>query len=108
MAKYKPEYLARMDMTKENDRKNYEEGLINFAKEKDESINGKFITVKEYAAKYNLNPRTVQLWCQDGRIEGAFKFGTSWAIPEGIPRPMDGRVKNGEWVGYRKRSKEKN
>ncbi len=64
-----------------------------------------YLTAKEYAAKYNLHPRTVQLWCAEGRIEGAFKFGTSWAIPNKVPRPKDGRYKNGEWVGYRKRKK---
>ena len=65
----------------------------------------RYLTAKEYAAIYNLHPRTVQLWCAEGRIEGAFKFGTSWAIPNKAPRPKDGRYRNGEWVGYRKREK---
>ena len=64
-----------------------------------------FITAKEYAAKYNLHPRTVQIWCADGRIEGAYKFGTSWAIPDEAPRPKDGRIKDGSWIGYRKRER---
>ena len=67
-----------------------------------------FITAKEYAEKYNLHPRTVQIWCADGRIEGAFKFGISWAIPDKAPRPKDHRYKNGEWVGYRKRERKSN
>lgn len=66
-----------------------------------------YITVKEYAKKYNLHPRTVQIWCADGRIKGAFKFGTSWAIPDCAPRPKDQRYKNGEWVGYRNRERKK-
>ncbi len=66
-------------------------------------MNNKVITVKEYAEKYNIHPRTVQLWCAEGRIEGAYKFGTSWAIPDKTPRPNDNRYKNGDWVGYRKR-----
>ena len=69
-------------------------------------MQGNYITSKEYAEKYNLNPRTVQLWCANGRIEGAVKFGASWAIPDGTERPKDGRWKNGEWVGYRKRERE--
>ena len=68
-------------------------------------IDGDFITVKEYAMKYNLHPRTVQIWCADGKIEGAFKFGTSWAIPDKAPRPKDQRYKTGDWVGYRKRER---
>ena len=64
-----------------------------------------FITAKEYAEKYDLHPRTVQQWCANGRIEGAFKFGASWAVPDKTPRPKDRRWKNGEWVGYRNRER---
>ena len=64
-----------------------------------------FITAREYAEKYSLHPRTVQIWCAEGRIEGAYKFGTSWAVPDKAPRPKDHRYKNGEWVGYRKRER---
>ncbi len=107
MAKYKPEYLARMEMTKNKDREMVEKGLVEFAGNKG-IIDKGFITVKEYASKYNLYPRTVQIWCQDGRIEGAFKFGTAWAIPDKAPRPKDHRYKNGDWVGYRKRNRKNN
>ena len=81
--------------------------MANNKSEKDigNTIDKGFITVKEYAAKYDLHPRTVQIWCSEGRIDGAFKFGTSWAIPDKAPRPKDHRYKNGEWVGYRKREK---
>ncbi len=65
------------------------------------------LTAKEYAAKYNLHPRTVQLWCAEGKIEGAYKFGASWAIPDKAPRPTDGRYKNGNWVGYRQRERKR-
>ena len=71
-------------------------------------MNKKYITAKEYAEKYNLHPRTVQKWCAEGRIEGAYKFGTSWAVPDMAPKPNDRRWKNGEWVGYRKRGKRNN
>ena len=70
-------------------------------------MNKNYISAKEYAEKYNLHPRTVQLWCAQGRIEGAYKFGASWAVPDKAPRPADKRYKNGEWVGYRKRERKK-
>ena len=66
-------------------------------------MNKDFISAKEYAAKYNLHPRTVQKWCAEGKIEDAFKFGASWAVPDRAPRPKDNRYKTGDWVGYRKR-----
>lgn len=68
-------------------------------------MNKDYISAKEYAAKYNLHPRTVQKWCAEGRIEGAYKFGASWAVPDKAPKPKDRRWKNGEWVGYRKRER---
>ena len=71
-------------------------------------MNKEYISAKEYAAKYNLHPRTVQLWCANGRIEGAYKFGASWAVPDKAPRPNDRRYKTGEWVGYRKRDRKGN
>ena len=66
-------------------------------------MNKEYISAKEYTKKYDLHPRTVQKWCAEGRIEGAYKFGTAWAVPDKTPKPKDRRWKNGEWVGYRQR-----
>ena len=71
-------------------------------------MNGNYITSKEYSERYKLNQRTVQMWCANGRIEGAVKFGATWAIPENTDRPLDGRWKNGEWVGYRNKKRKRN
>ncbi len=83
--------------------------MANNKSEKDigNTIDKGFIIEKEYTAKYDLHPRTVQIWCSEGRIDGAFKFGTSWAIPDKAPKQKNNRYKNGEWVGYRKREKKK-
>ena len=70
-------------------------------------MNKEYISAKEYAAKYDLHPRTVQLWCASGRIEGAYKFGASWAVPDKAHRPTDKRFKTGEWVGYRQKKRKK-
>ena len=40
-----------------------------------------YITVKEAGEKWNLKVRTIQEMCVSGRIQGAVKFGKSWAIP---------------------------
>lgn len=37
-------------------------------------MNKEYISAKEYAAKYNLHPRTVQLWCANGRIKGGVQI----------------------------------
>lgn len=70
-------------------------------------MNKEYISAKEYAAKYNLHPRTVQKYCAEGKIEGAYKFGASWAVPDKAPKPSDRRWRNGDWVGYRKRERKK-
>ncbi len=67
-------------------------------------MRGNYTTVKDIAKKWDVTPRVVQKMCLDGRIEGAIKFGRSWAIPEETNKPKDQRIRNGEWVGYRRRT----
>ena len=50
-----------------------------------------YLTVRETAQKWGLAPRTVQQFCIDGRIPGAQKFGTAWAIPADAEKPQDPR-----------------
>ena len=49
-------------------------------------MNG-YITAEEMAAKWNVSLRQVQLLCKNGKIEGASKFGNTWAIPENAKKP---------------------
>lgn len=65
-------------------------------------ING-YMTVNEIAEKWNISPRRVQIMCASGEIQGAVKFGRSWAIPEDIERPNDKRVTTGEYRNWRKK-----
>ena len=46
-----------------------------------------YLTVRETAEKWNLSVRTVQQLCTAGRIPGAQKFGTAWAIPAEAEKP---------------------
>ena len=49
-------------------------------------MNG-FIRVNEIAERWNISARQVQWMCQEGLIEGAVKFGNTWAIPEDAKKP---------------------
>lgn len=40
-----------------------------------------YVTVREIAKKWNISERRVQILCLEGRIEGAHKYSTVWAIP---------------------------
>ncbi len=50
-----------------------------------------YITAREAAKKWNVSERLVQQYCISGRIDGAKKFGVSWAIPKCAEKPSDPR-----------------
>lgn len=52
-----------------------------------------YLTVKKVAEKWNISPRRVQVLCETGRIEGVFRLGIAWAIPENAKKPEDARKK---------------
>ncbi|MCQ2815587.1 MAG: tryptophan synthase subunit beta [Bacilli bacterium] len=52
-----------------------------------------YISVKEAATKWGLNERRVRALCEQGRVDGAFKDGKSYLIPEIANKPIDKRIK---------------
>ncbi len=50
-----------------------------------------YLTIKETALRWGVSERTVNSLCTAGRVEGAQKFGGSWAIPADAKKPMDPR-----------------
>lgn len=54
----------------------------------------KYISVKQAAKKWMLNERRVRALCEQGRIDGAYKDGKSYVIPEFAPKPLDKRIKD--------------
>lgn len=52
-----------------------------------------FLSVQEVAKKWNISDRRVRTLCENGQIEGAFKVGRSWNIPESAKKPKDPRKK---------------
>ncbi len=50
-----------------------------------------YLTIKETALRWGVSERTVNALCTQGRVKGAQKFGTAWAIPEGAEKPEDPR-----------------
>lgn len=57
-----------------------------------------YITLTEAAAIIGVSTRRLRTLCQEGRIEGAIKFGRNWAIPKNISKPNDKRIKTGKYV----------
>lgn len=52
-----------------------------------------YMTASEAAKKWNISQRRVQVLCSEGRIEGVFKLGENWAIPDDSKKPGDMRKK---------------
>jgi hypothetical protein len=61
----------------------------------------KYITARQAANLWGISQRRVQILCSQNRIEGVFKLGDNWAIPEDAIKPNDYRCKN-KGVGYDK------
>jgi hypothetical protein len=53
-----------------------------------------YITAKSAARKWKISIRRVQLLCSQGRVEGAIKHGSVWAIPKEAMQPN--RLKSGK------------
>ena len=58
------------------------------------------LTVKQYAAKFNISPARVHQFLREDRIEGAKKVGRDWLIPKEAEFPAYHRV----WKGFKRSS----
>ena len=61
-----------------------------------------YITAKEAAEKWGVSLRAVQAICAEGKIPGASKMANVWIIPADAEYPIDGRIKTGNYVNWRK------
>lgn len=50
-----------------------------------------YLSAKELAEKWNISRRRVQILCEEGRINGAYKVSEVWIIPEDAEKPVDRR-----------------
>lgn len=66
-----------------------------------------YITIKIASEKWGIGERRINELCLQGRIEGAMKFGTTWAIPEDANKPTDARIKTGKYIKTKSREEKK-
>ena len=57
-----------------------------------------YMTAGQAAKKWKISQRRVQVLCAEDRINGTFKLGEAWAIPEDAEKPMDVRIENGKYI----------
>lgn len=60
-------------------------------------MNG-YLKISEVAENWGIKERRINTLCLEGRIEGAVKFGNTWAIPEDAEKPKDERIKSGKYI----------
>lgn len=60
-------------------------------------MNG-YLKISEIAKWWEISERRVNTLCLEGRIPGAIKFGTTWAIPEEAEKPKDNRITTGKYL----------
>lgn len=68
-----------------------------------------YISVSEFAVKWNIPVRTARNYCAAGKIKGAFLTGKTWAIPEDALLPQKGKEKkfsNNPLLNYLKEQKD--
>ncbi len=58
------------------------------------------MTTKEAAGLWGISDRRVSKYCNEGRITGAVKSGSSWLIPVGTGKPMDKRRRASQESNY--------
>ena len=57
-----------------------------------------YLSISQVAEKWRLSTRRINVLCSEGRILGATKIGSYWAIPADAEKPVDARIKSGRYV----------
>ena len=57
-----------------------------------------YLSISQMAEKWGLGARRIQTLCVEGRIPGATKIGSYWAIPADAEKPKDARIKSGKYI----------
>lgn len=52
----------------------------------------KYMSISEASIKWKISDRRIRLLCNEGRIEGAVKFGRNWSMPIDAVKPSDARI----------------
>lgn len=63
-----------------------------------EGVNMEYLSVSQVAEKWGIKQRRIRALCCEGRIDGAYKVGAYWLIPEDAEKPKDERIKSGKYI----------
>lgn len=57
-----------------------------------------YLSISQVSEKWGLSVRRIQTLCMTGRIPGATKIGSYWAIPADAEKPKDERIITGKYI----------
>lgn len=57
-----------------------------------------YLSISQVSEKWGVSVRRIQTLCVTGRIPGATKIGSYWAIPSDAEKPNDERIKTGRYI----------
>jgi len=57
------------------------------------SLESELMTTRTASELWGITPRRVQILCDKGKVQGAFRMGRTWIIPKETLKPIDGRTK---------------
>lgn len=66
-----------------------------------------YISAAQAAEKWGITVKRVQVLCKENRIHGVERIGREWLIPKDSEKPADARIKNGEYIGFSKKYRNK-
>jgi len=58
----------------------------------------KYLSAKEAAEKWGIGERRVQTLCNQNRIDGVIRIGSTWGIPDNAEKPKDARIRSGKYI----------
>ncbi len=62
-----------------------------------------YLNAKQFSENWGISVRRIIKLCKDGRIDGAFKNGRQWLIPENTLKPSDKRANVSKYLNTKKR-----
>ena len=57
-----------------------------------------YLYIRQTTEKWGISGRRIQRLCTEGRIPGATKIGSYWAVPADAEKPKDKRVRSGRYI----------
>lgn len=57
-----------------------------------------YLSISQVSEKWGVSVRRIQTLCVTGRIPGATKIGSYWAIPSDAEKPKDERIRTGRYI----------